>query len=157
MLKIGNKAPDFSLPNQNGEIISLANFRGKWLVLYFYPKAMTPGCTTQAQQLRDHQEELQKLNAVTVGVSPDSPKRMKKFEERDNLNFTLLGDEEKTTIEKYGLWQEKSMYGRKYMGVVRSTYIISPEGLISYIIPKVKVKIHHEEVINWLQENTQKD
>jgi peroxiredoxin Q/BCP len=155
MLAIGDTAPDFTLPNQNGDAVSLANFKGKWLVLYFYPRAMTPGCTTQACMLRDHQKQLNQLNAAVVGVSPDSPAKMKKFEEKEGLNFILLGDETHEMLESYGVWQEKSMYGRKYMGVVRATYIISPNGKISKIIPKVSVKTHHEDVISWLKENSQ--
>lgn len=154
MLNIGDTAPDFKLPDQNDTIKTVQDFAGKWLILYFYPKAMTPGCTTQACFLRDHKAELERLNAVAVGVSPDAPKRMKKFEERDALNFTLLGDENHEMLEAYDTWQEKSMYGRKYMGVMRTTYIISPNGKISHKIPKVKPKTHHEEVINWLKENT---
>lgn len=156
MLQVGDMAPDFTLPNQDDEKISLKDFAGKWLVLYFYPKAMTPGCTTQACALRDNMDDLTAIGAVAVGVSPDSPKRMKKFIERDNLNFMLLGDESHTMLEAYDVWKEKSMYGRKYMGVMRQTYIISPDGKICYTMEKVKPAAHHEEVINWLKENAVK-
>ena len=152
-LKVGNKAPAFTLPNQDGKKVSLKDFLGKKVVLYFYPKDNTPGCTKEACDFRDTFPKFEKSNAVILGVSPDPPESHKKFIEKHNLNFTLLSDTEKKVLEKYGVWKEKSMYGRKYMGVERTTVIIDENGRIEKIFPKVKVKGHAEEVLKALGEN----
>lgn len=153
LLNTNDTAPDFTLPDQNENNISLSQFKGKWVVLYFYPRAMTPGCTVQACELRDHKKELADLNALALGISPDKTGSLKKFEEKENLNFKLLGDVDHSVAESYGAWQEKSMYGKKYMGIARMTYVINPEGAISGIIPKAKPKTHHDDVINIIKEN----
>ena len=127
MLEEGKKAPAFKLKNQNGKTISLSDFKGKNVVLYFYPKDNTSGCTAEACNFRDEFPKFGKLDAVILGVSPDSVESHKKFAEKFDLPFDLLSDEKKEILEKYGVWQEKSMYGRKYMGVVRTTYIIDQE------------------------------
>lgn len=152
LLDIGTTAPDFNLKNQDGKSISLSQFKGKWVVLYFYPRALTPGCTTQACDLRDGLSELKNLNASVIGISPDKPDALKKFEQKEGLNFTLLGDPEHTMLEEYGAWAEKSMYGRKFMGVARMTYIISPEGEVAQVMPKVSPKKHLEDVTKALKE-----
>lgn len=151
LLTIGDAAPAFNLPNQDGETIQLSQFSGSWVVLYFYPRAMTPGCTTQACDLRDGLSELKKLNAVVLGISPDKPASLKKFVEKEGLNFTLLGDETHAMAENYGAWQEKSMYGKKYMGMVRMTYLIDPQGKIAHIMPKVSPKTHMDDVLAFLK------
>lgn len=153
MLNIGDAAPNFTLPNQDGENVSLSDFSGKWLVLYFYPKALTPGCTVQACSLTDHKSELEKLNAVAVGVSADKTSLLKRFTEKKELNFTLLGDESKEMIQAYQAWGLKKFMGKEYDGIFRVTYIINPGGKVAHTMPKVKTKTHHEDVINWLQEN----
>lgn len=157
MLEIGTKAPEFSLPNQNGEMVSLNELKGKWVVLYFYPRALTPGCTTQACSLASHKAELDALNAVAVGISGDKQSLLKRFEEKKELNFTLLGDESdnKDMMKSYQAWGPKTFMGKKYDGIHRITYIINPEGNIAETIAKVKTKTHHEDVINILK-NLQK-
>ena len=152
MLKEGNKAPAFTLPDDQGNKVSLKDFLGKKVVLYFYPKDMTSGCTQEACDFRDAFPEFEKLDAVILGVSPDPVARHQKFKEKYDLPFRLLSDEEKKVLEKYGVWQEKSMYGRKYMGVVRTTVVIDEKGRIMKIFPKVKVKGHVEEVKKVLEQ-----
>jgi len=152
MLSEGKEAPDFCLPDQDKREVCLSNFRGKWVVLYFYPKDNTSGCTREAQDFTEKLEEFEKLGAVILGVSPDSPKSHRNFREKKNLRVTLLSDQEHRVLETYGAWQLKKMYGREYYGVVRSTYLIDPEGRIARIWPKVKVKGHVEEVLNTLKE-----
>ena len=146
-LSIGDKAPAFTLPDQNGNDISLSDYKGQLVVLYFYPKALTPGCTTQAENLRDSIKEFEKLNAKVIGVSADETKKLAKFEEKHNLPFTLVGDTEHTMLEAYDMWKEKSMYGRKYMGITRSTFIIDEPGVIQKVWSKVKVPGHVEDVL----------
>ncbi len=145
--KIGNKAPAFTLKNQLGEVVKLSELKGKKVVLYFYPKAMTPGCTTQACALRDVQAEYDSVNAVVLGVSPDAPERLKKFEDKHELNFTLLSDEDHAIAEKYGVWGLKKFMGREFMGILRTTFIIDEEGRLSHIMDKVKTKTHHDDVM----------
>ena len=151
-IKIGNKAPDFSLFNQDGKKVSLKDFKGKNVVLYFYPKDNTSGCTKEACNFRDEFPKFGKLKAVILGVSPDSVESHKKFAEKYNLLFTLLSDEKKKVLEKYGVWKEKNMYGRKYMGVERSTIIIDKNGKVQKIFRKVKVADHNKEVMEALKE-----
>ena len=147
MLKEGDKAPSFSLPSQNGEIISLKDLKGKTVILYFYPKDMTPGCTQEACDFRDAQAKFKKSNAVVLGVSKDSVERHVKFQEKYDLNFPLLSDEDGSVCEAYGVWKQKSLYGKKFMGIERATFIIGPTGKIEKIYPKVKVKGHAEEIL----------
>ena len=147
MPKEGNKAPDFSAKDQNGKAVKLASLKGKKnVVLYFYPKDMTPGCTTEACDFRDHHKKFK--NTVVLGVSIDSPERHQKFIDKYNLPFTLIADTNQKVVIKYGGWQEKSLYGKKFMGIVRSTFIIDKSGVIRKIFPKVKVKGHVEEILN---------
>jgi peroxiredoxin Q/BCP len=154
MLEIGTEAPDFTLQNQDGEQVSLKNLRGKPVVLYFYPKADTPGCTTQACGIRDHADDYASRDAVVVGVSPDPVKNVKAFHDKFDMNFTLLADEDHRVAEQYGTWVEKSMYGRKYMGNARATFLIDPEGTITHVFPKVSPKTHDAEVLKALDERS---
>jgi peroxiredoxin Q/BCP len=151
MLAEGKKAPSFKLKNQNGEVISLESFKGKNVVLYFYPKDDTSGCTAEACNFRDEFPKFKKIDAVILGVSPDSVESHKKFAAKYKLPFSLLSDEKKEVCEKYGVWQEKSMYGKKYMGVVRTTFVINEKGIIKKIFPKVKVEGHNIEVMEALK------
>jgi len=152
MLTTGDAAPDFTLPDQNGDPTSLSDLRGRSVVLYFYPKASTPGCTTQACGVRDHLPAYEKADAVVIGVSPDPVKKVKKFHDDQGLNFTLLADEDHAVSEAYGVWAEKSMYGRTYWGVVRSTFIIDGDGVVRHVIPKVTPKTHDEQVLAALED-----
>ena len=149
MLETGIAAPDFTLPDQNGENHSLSDFRGQKVILYFYPKDNTSGCTQEACDFRDHMNRLTKFGTV-IGVSPDSIKSHKSFKEKQGLNFVLLSDPEHTLAEKYEVWKEKSMDGKKYMGIERSTFVLNPEGEIEKEWRKVKVKGHVDEVIEYL-------
>ena len=151
--KIGNMAPAFTLEDQHGEKRSLKDYKGKIIVLYFYPKAMTPGCTVQAQGLRDSEKALNKLGVEVLGVSIDSAKRLAKFAERDGLNFTLLSDEDHTIADKYGVWGLKKFMGKEYMGINRMTFIIEKDGKLKHIMEKVNTKSHHEDVITYIKEN----
>jgi len=151
-LKVGDKAPSFKLKNQDGKIISSSDFKGKPIVLYFYPKDDTSGCTKEACNFRDEFPKFGKMKAEIIGVSADSVESHKKFATKYKLPFNLLSDEKKEILEKYGVWQEKSMYGRKYMGIVRTTFIIDSSGKISNIFPKVKVDKHNQEVMEALKE-----
>ena len=146
-LKEGDKAPDFAVKDQNGNIVKLSDLRGKKVVLYFYPKDNTPGCTAEACNLRDHYQELRDKGYEVLGVSTDDEKSHQKFIEKQDLPFTLLADTEKDLHEKYGTWVEKSMYGRKYMGTARKTFIIDEEGKIERIIEKVKTKDHTSQIL----------
>jgi len=152
MLDIGKKAPDFSLLNQDEKKISLKDFIGQKVVLYFYPKDDTSGCTKEACNFSDDLPKFSKIDAVILGVSPDSVKSHKKFSEKYKLKFDLLADDEKKVVEKYGVWKEKSMYGRKYMGVERTTFIIDENGKIKKIFNKVKVDGHNKEVLEALKD-----
>jgi peroxiredoxin Q/BCP len=151
-LKVGDKAPAFKLKNQDAKLFSLADLKGKPFVLYFYPKDDTSGCTKEACNFRDEFPKFEKLKAEIIGISADSVESHKKFAEKYNLPFDLLSDEKKEVVEKYGVWQEKSMYGKKYMGIVRTTFIIDATGKISKIFPKVKVDEHNSEVMEALKE-----
>lgn len=147
----GSQAPAFETLNQNSETVSLGDYHGKTLILYFYPKAMTPGCTTQACGLRDTKAELDELNAVAVGISPDAPARLQKFIDKQELNFDLLSDEDHQIAEAYGVWGLKKFMGKEYMGVNRITFIIGPDGTIIHVMPKVKTKTHHDDVLALLK------
>lgn len=146
-VKIGQKAPAFSLPNQDGKIVRLSDFKGKKVVLYFYPKDDTPGCTKESCAFRDGLEEIHGSGAVVLGISADSVDSHKKFVKKYNLNFPLLSDEKKTVVQAYGVWKEKSLYGRKFMGIERTTFIIDEQGKLDDIFQKVKVDGHLEEVL----------
>ena len=152
MLEVGKKAPDFNLLNQDEEKISLKDFLDQKVVLYFYPKDDTSGCTKEACSFSEDLPKFSKVDAVILGVSPDSVKSHKKFSEKYKLKFNLLADEEKNVVEKYGVWKEKSMYGRKYMGVERTTFIIDEKGKIKKIFNKVKVDGHNKEVLEALKD-----
>ncbi len=152
MIEIGEVAPDFCLPNQDENEICLRDLRGKWVVLYFYPKDNTPGCTTEACDFTENLPDFEELDAVILGVSPDSPKKHRNFIEKKGLKITLLSDESKEVLEKYGVWQLKKMCGREYMGVVRTTYLIDPEGKVAARWDKVRVKGHVEKVKEKLKE-----
>lgn len=144
---VDQKAPDFSLPDENGKIHSLADYRGQYVLLYFYPKDMTPGCTTEAECFRDRFNDLKAYNIQVLGVSADSVKSHKKFKDKHHLNFPLLADTEKKTIEDYGVWKEKSMMGKTFMGISRESFLIDPEGIIIKHYEKVTPAEHAEEVI----------
>jgi len=146
-MQIGDQAPDFSGNDQNGHPIRLQDYRGKKVVLYFYPKDDTPGCTAQACNLRDHQPELQKAGYAVIGVSADDSASHQKFIKKYGLNFPLIADTDHTIVEKYGVWKEKSMYGRTYMGIVRTTFVIDEEGKIADIIEKVDTKEHASQIL----------
>ena len=149
MLKVnkGDSAPTFCLPDKDGNKICLENYKGKWVILYFYPKDLTSGCTIQAIDFTASLSEFEKMNTVVLGVSPDSPKSHQKFVDKHELKVLLLSDEEKTALEAYGAWGEKSMYGKMFYGIVRSTFIINPEGIIAKVYPKLKVKEHVDQVL----------
>ncbi|MDR0579930.1 MAG: thioredoxin-dependent thiol peroxidase [Campylobacteraceae bacterium] len=149
-MQIGQNAPDFSLKNQDGVEINLRDFKGKWVVLYFYPKDNTSGCTAEACDFSAALPDFRELDAVILGVSPDSVKSHQNFIAKQNISFTLLSDEEKETAKAYDVWKKKSMYGREYMGVERSTFLIDADGKIAKIWRKVNVKGHSGEVKNTL-------
>jgi peroxiredoxin Q/BCP len=150
MLEPGQLAPDFTLPDQDGTPVTLSDLRGRRVVLYFYPKADTPGCTTQACGVRDHVTEYDAAGAVVLGVSPDPVNAVKKFHTGQGLNFTLLADEDHAVAERYGVWAEKSMYGKTYMGNERTTFVIDADGVVSDVLRKVKPKQHDELVLDAL-------
>jgi peroxiredoxin Q/BCP len=151
-MKEGRKAPAFKLVDQHGNKVSLADFAGRTVVLYFYPKADTPGCTTQACGIRDRRADYDAAGAVVLGVSPDPPDRLRDFADKHELPFTLLSDRDHKIAEKYGVWVEKSMYGRSYMGVQRATFVIGPDGKVRKAFPKVSPKTHDEQVLAALGE-----
>lgn len=149
-LQAGDKAPQFSLQNQNDESVSLTDYAGKKVLVYFYPKAMTPGCTTQAQGLRDVNDELTAKNVVVLGVSPDAVKRLPKFIEKENLNFTLLSDEDHAVADAFGVWGPKKFMGKEYDGIHRQTFLIDENGVIEHVFNKFKTKEHHTVVLDYL-------
>jgi len=152
--KIGNMAPAFTLQDQNGNKISLKDFKGKSnVVVYFYPKAMTPGCTVQACGIRDYKKEFKKANTEVLAISPDAPSKLLKFEQRDNLNFKLLSDEDHKIADKYGSWGPKKFMGKEYEGILRQTFIIGKDGRIKEIFTKVKTKTHHDDVLDYIKDN----
>ncbi len=149
---IGEKAPDFCLPDYRGEKHCLRDFRGKWVILYFYPKDNTSGCTREAKEFTAAKDEFEKLNAFIIGISKDSPKSHEKFINKHNLNILLLSDEEHRVIEAYGAWGKKKNYGREYFGTIRSTFLIDPEGKIVKVWKKVRVNGHVDDVLKTLKE-----
>ena len=154
MVEQGQEAPDFTLPDQDGNEVKLSDLRGQPVVLYFFPKADTPGCTTQACGVRDHRTEYERAGARVIGVSPDTVSAQRKFAEKYDLDFTLLADENHEVAELYGVWGEKKMYGKTYMGVQRSTFIVDPDGKVAHVIPKASPKTHDEVVLEALAEAT---
>jgi thioredoxin-dependent peroxiredoxin len=151
-VNVNDKAPEFTLQDENGKDISLKGLRGKMVVLYFYPRADTPGCTVEACEFRDTYKQMQKTGAVLLGISPDTPQAQKKFQEKFKLPFSLLADTDKKVADAFGVLQEKNMYGKKVMGIVRTTFIIGPDGKIQHIFPKVKAEGHAGEVLAYLKE-----
>jgi peroxiredoxin Q/BCP len=146
-LKPGDPAPDFTLPDQQGNPVTLSDFRGRPVVVYFYPKADTPGCTTQACGVRDHHADYDAAGATVLGISPDAPGKIAKFVDKYDLGFTLLGDEDHAVAEAYGVWVKKAMYGREYMGNERTTFVIAPDQTIKDILHKVKPAEHDDLVL----------
>ena len=152
MSLVGMKAPEFSLMNEQGNLVTLADYKGKYVVLYFYPKDMTPGCTTEACDFRDAYEEFSDLNAVILGVSADDASKHTKFIEKYGLPFSLLVDDNHAVSESYNVWVLKKMYGKEYMGIERSTFLINPDGIVVKEWRKVKVKDHINEVLNSIRQ-----
>ena len=152
-LKVGENAPHFTLPNQNNEMFSLTQFQGKKILVYFYPKALTPGCTIQACGLRDSKAELENLGVVILGISPDSPKKLAQFIEKKELNFTLLSDEEHLVAEQFGVWGEKKFMGRTFDGIHRISFLIDEQGKIAQVFDKFKTTDHHQVVLDYLKNN----
>jgi peroxiredoxin Q/BCP len=156
-LRVGDYAPGFCLPDPENIQICLKDLKGKWVVLYFYPKDGTKGCTLEALEFTEAESEFRDRGAIVLGISKDSPESHIRFKEKNELSITLLSDEETDVLEKYGAWQKKKMYGREFMGAVRSTYLIDPEGMIAHIWPKVKAMGHAKEVmakLKAIQEST---
>ncbi|HEY2160899.1 MAG TPA: thioredoxin-dependent thiol peroxidase [Solirubrobacteraceae bacterium] len=149
-LEPGDRAPDFTLPDQHGDPVSLSGLTGRTVVLYFYPKADTPGCTTQACGVRDHRADYDRADAVVLGVSPDPVNKVSKFDDKYGLGFPLLADADHSVAEAYGVWVQKSMYGRKYMGNERTTFVIGPDGVIKEVFRSVKPAEHDELVLGAL-------
>jgi thioredoxin-dependent peroxiredoxin len=152
LLQPGQKAPDFSVKDQHGNLINLTDFSSQWLILYFYPKDSTPGCTTEAQDFTHYSSEFSKLNAKIVGASPDTEASHCKFIEKSNLSIQLLSDRDRQLAESYGVWGLKKFMGKEYMGIIRSTFLINPEGAIAHIWSNVRVKGHAEVVLKKLRE-----
>jgi peroxiredoxin Q/BCP len=152
-MNINDKAPDFTLQDENGKEIASKDLRGKTVVLYFYPRADTPGCTIEACEFRDTYKKMHKTGAVLLGISPDTPKAQKKFQDKFSLPFTLLADADKKVAEAFGVMKEKNMYGKKVWGVARTTFIIGPDGKIQHIFEKVKPEGHAEEVLAYLKQS----
>jgi peroxiredoxin Q/BCP len=150
VLAAGDQAPDFTLPDQSGEPVTLSDLRGQTVVLYFYPRADTPGCTTQACGVRDHAADYDEIDARVIGISPDPVTAVRKFADKYDLGFTLLADEDHAVADAYGTWGEKSMYGKTYMGVQRATFIIDADGRIAKVFPKVSPKTHDDAVLEAL-------
>jgi len=151
-MNINDKAPDFSLPDENGKVVALKDLRGKTVVLFFYPRASTPGCTVEARGFRDSYKKMQKTGAVLLGISPDTSKAQKKFQDNESLPFTLLADADKKMAEAFGVMKEKNMYGKKVWGVARTTFVIGPDGKIQHIFQNVKPDGHAEQVLEYLKQ-----
>lgn len=152
IIEVGDIAPAFTLVNQQNLQVSLSDLKGKVVIVYFYPKASTPGCTTQACGIRDNLQPLEAGNLVVLGISPDPTSRLRKFHDKYQLNFDLLSDEDHSTAESYGAWGLKKFMGKEYMGILRSTFIIDEAGVVAGVIKKVNTKTHHDELLNWLSE-----
>ena len=152
MIEEGAQAPNFTLPDQDGEDITLSDLRGRTVVLYFYPRADTPGCTTQACSIRDHSADYLEAGVTVLGVSPDTVEDIRKFHDKQGLNFTLLADADHEVAERYGVWAEKKNYGKTYWGNLRATFIIDGEGNVARVFPKVSPKTHDEVVLGALEE-----
>lgn len=148
---LGVAAPQFSLLDSEGQSVSLQQFQGRKVLVYFYPRASTPGCTVQACGLRDSQAELAALGVVTLGISPDSPARLRNFRDKQSLNFTLLGDEDHAVAEAYGVWGEKKFMGKVSLGILRTSFLIDEQGRLIHIFDKFKTSDHHQVVLTWLQ------
>ena len=146
MIETGTQAPEFCLANQDDVEICLRDLKGKWVILYFYPRDNTPGCTTEACEFTEAAPDFSELDAIILGVSADSTKKHRNFIEKKNLGITLLSDEDTSMMQKYGVWQLKKNYGKEYMGIVRTTFIIDPEGVVQAVFPKVRVKEHVAKV-----------
>jgi len=151
--EIGSTAPDFSLQDQNGDTVTLSKLKGKNVIVYFYPKAMTPGCTVQACGLRDLSNDLKAKNTIAIGISPDPFPRLKKFEEKHALNFMLVSDEDHAIAEKYGVWGLKKFMGREFMGILRTTFIVDTDGNLAHVMNKFKTKTHDQDVLAWINDN----
>src|SRR5687768_13298571 len=147
MIEEGAEAPDFTLPDQDGDDVTLSDLRGRPVVLYFYPRADTPGCTTQACGVRDHLPDYEQAGALVLGASPDTVADVKRFHDRQGLNFRLLADEDHSVADAYGVWVEKSMYGKTHWGAQRATFVIDADGTVAHVIPKVSPKTHDEQVL----------
>ncbi|AOM39709.1 thioredoxin-dependent thiol peroxidase [Xenorhabdus hominickii] len=152
-LKAGDKAPQFSLPDQDGETISLSDFKGQRVLVYFYPKAMTPGCTVQACGLRDTMAELKSINIEVLGISTDTPEKLSRFVEKEMLNFTLLSDVDHQIAEQFGVWGEKRFMGKTYDGIHRLSFLINPQGDVEHVFDKFKTSDHHQVVLNYLKQH----
>jgi peroxiredoxin Q/BCP len=152
MIQTGEQAPQFTIPDQDGNDVRLSDFAGKTVVLYFYPKADTPGCTTQACGVRDHLPNYTEAGAIVLGISPDPVRRVKKFADRHGLDFMLLADEDHAVCEAYGVWAEKSMYGKRFWGSTRTTFIIGPDGVVAHVIPRASPRTHDDEVLAALEQ-----
>ncbi|QIQ22479.1 thioredoxin-dependent thiol peroxidase [Zophobihabitans entericus] len=151
-LSEGEKAPQFSLPDQDGELVSLKEFKGQRVLIYFYPKAMTPGCTVQACNLRDNFDDFAKYNVAILGISTDKPEKLSRFVEKDLLNFTLLSDESHEVAEKFGVWGQKEFMGKTYDGIHRISFLISANGTVEKVFDDFKTSNHHEVVLNYLKQ-----
>jgi peroxiredoxin Q/BCP len=154
MIEQGDQAPDFALPDQDGRLVKLSDFRGQPVVVYFYPKADTPGCTTQACGVRDHRADYVSAGSVVLGISPDPVAKVKKFHDKQSLNFPLLADEDHAVADSYGVWVQKSMYGRTYFGNERTTFVLSPGGAVAWVLRKVKPAEHDELALQALKEGS---
>ncbi|AYA39988.1 thioredoxin-dependent thiol peroxidase [Xenorhabdus nematophila] len=152
-LKAGVKAPQFSLPDQDGETINLSDFKGQRVLVYFYPKAMTPGCTVQACGLRDTMNELKSLNVEVLGMSTDTPEKLSRFAEKEMLNFTLLSDVDHKIAEQFGVWGKKQFMGKTYDGIHRISFLINPQGNIEHVFDKFKTSEHHQVVLDYLKQH----
>lgn len=152
MLTEGKKAPAFTLKDQNDEKVSLKDFSGQRVVVYFYPKALTPGCTLQAQGIRDSKKDLKKAKTTVLAISPDEPTKLAKFVDKHDLNFTLLSDPEHKIAEKYGVWGLKKFMGKEFMGIIRTTFVIDEKGKVEKVLDKFKTKTHHETLLDYLNQ-----
>ncbi|CDH20726.1 thiol peroxidase, thioredoxin-dependent [Xenorhabdus bovienii str. kraussei Quebec] len=153
-LKVGDKAPKFSLPDQDGETVSVSDFKGQRVLVYFYPKAMTPGCTVQACSLRDKMNELKEIGVEVLGISTDTPERLSRFAEKERLNFTLLSDVDHQVAEQFGVWGEKQFMGKTYDGLHRISFLVDPKGDIEHVFDKFKTSNHHQIVLDYLKQHS---